>query len=67
MDLTEKRSTGFVYCIIYTLRQNCLFDACAYNNIEMAMANNVAAYVKSCQDLGGDVCPTWRNDANIRK
>ena len=46
--------------------QDCVFDACAFGDARVSLENNVGAYAKACQDLGVQICPTWRKEANIR-
>ncbi|CAK8674588.1 unnamed protein product [Clavelina lepadiformis] len=44
--------------------QDCVFDACAYNDPQASLENNVGSYAKKCQDFGVVICPTWRQETN---
>ncbi|CAK8674590.1 unnamed protein product [Clavelina lepadiformis] len=43
---------------------DCVFDACAYNDPQASLENNVGSYAKKCQDFGVVICPTWRQETN---
>jgi len=42
--------------------QDCVFDACAYDDITSAIDANVGAYAQICREKKVQICSTWRND-----